>query len=44
MTAAFCGMCECGELLPMGLNDLSKYESTGYLKAGEGSVYRYVSR
>lgn len=44
MTTAFAGMCKHGELLPLGLNDLNKYESTGYLKARQGYVYRYVSR
>jgi len=44
MTTTFARMCKHGELLPIGLNDLNKYESTGYLKVRQGCVYRYVSR
>lgn len=44
MTTAFARNCKHGELLRIGLSDLNKYESTGYLKPRQGSVYRYVSR
>lgn len=44
MTTDFAGMCKPGELLPIGLNDLNRYESTGYVKARQGYVSRYVSR
>lgn len=44
MTTAFARTWKHGALLPVGLNDLNKYESTGYLKARQGCVYRYVSR
>lgn len=39
VTTAFAGTWKHG-----GLNDLNKYESTGYLKARQGYVYRCVSR
>lgn len=39
LTTAFAGTWKHG-----GLNDLNKYESTGYLKARQGYVYRCVSR
>lgn len=44
MTTALARTCEPGELLPIGLSDLNRYESTSYLKARQGYVYRYVSR
>lgn len=44
MTTALARTCKPGELLPIGLSDLNRYESTSYLKARQGYVYRYVSR